>query len=303
MRATEVIEAYISDIVRLLPRRQRNDVAAELRTLLNEELHARVQEFGSSPDEVLALSLVRGYGRPNEVAARYQPLWTIIDPADTKNFVRAAIIGAGALLMLSPLARLQPSLKGIADDLVKIEILAWLGVLVIAFAIKSWICWRWPAMAAWKPCDRDRVNRIGTAVLLPIVTPFIVLYGAPMWAINQVSGGRFETSWAAYTPDFRRLRLPLFIGLIVSLLALRAFVAIQGRWRRLTRYLNIGLNMALAYLVLSLATTGNIFQSGPVDQIARGVLALVALIYVPGVGVQLYGEIGRLDRAAAVSKA
>ncbi len=38
MHATEVIETYIDDTVRLLPRRQRDDVATELRSLLNEEL-------------------------------------------------------------------------------------------------------------------------------------------------------------------------------------------------------------------------------------------------------------------------
>jgi hypothetical protein len=36
---------------------------------------------------------------------------------------------------------------------------------------------------------------------------------------------------------------------------------------------------------------------------ASNVLALVAVIYMPSVGVQLYGEIGRLDRAAATKQA
>jgi hypothetical protein len=48
---------------------------------------------------------------------------------------------------------------------------------------------------------------------------------------------------------------------------------------------------------------GNLFQSSKVDQIAREVLALVAAIYVPSVGVQLYGEIGRRDRAATAKEA
>jgi hypothetical protein len=47
----------------------------------------------------------------------------------------------------------------------------------------------------------------------------------------------------------------------------------------------------------------HIFRSSVVDQIARNVLALVAVIYMPSVGVQLYGEIGRLDRAAARKQA
>jgi hypothetical protein len=57
----------------------------------------------------------------------------------------------------------------------------------------------------------------------------------------------------------------------------------------------------LADLILSFAVHGNIFQSCAVDQIARSVLALVAVIYVPCVGVQVYGEIGRTDRAAPTS--
>src|ERR1700722_12713731 len=125
MRATEVIETYIDDTVRLLPRRQRDDVATELRSLLNEELHARAQESGRAPDESLALSLVRGYGSPNEAAARYQTPWTIIDPADSTSFMRAAIIGVGALIVLSALARLRPSPGRTDEDLVNIGILAW----------------------------------------------------------------------------------------------------------------------------------------------------------------------------------
>jgi hypothetical protein len=303
MHATEVIEAYIDDIVRLLPRRQRNDVAAELRTLLNEELHAQGQAFGRLPDEDLALSLARAYGHPNEVAARYHQVWTIIDPAASRNFAKAAIIGAGVLLVLSVLTRPLPSLWKIADGLVKIGILAWLGILVVAFGAKNWIHWRWPTTRVWKPHDRDRVSRVGTAVLVPIATFFIILYSAPTWVLDRVLGDRFNTSWAVYTADFQQLRLPCFIGLMVGLLALLSFVAIQGRWNRLMRYINIGLNMALACLILSFAVGGNIFQSSVVDQIARNVLALVALIYVPSVGVQLYGEMGRLDRAAAATEA
>ena len=173
----------------------------------------------------------------------------------------------------------------------------------MAFGAKNWIHRRWPATAIWKPRDRDRANRVGTAVVVPIATFFVVLYAAPTWVLDHISGGRFDTSWAAYTADFQRWRLPCFIGLMVGLLALLSFVAIQGRWRRVTRCINLGLNMAVACLILWFAVDGHIFQSSVVDQIARNVLALVAVIYVPSVGVQLYGEIGRLDCAAATKKA
>ena len=176
MNATEVIEIYIGDTARLLPGSQREDVATELRSLLNEELQVRALESGRPPDESLALSLVRGYGYPNEVAARYQPPWAIIDPADSTNFMRAAIIGAGAL------------------------------------------------------------------------------------------------------------------------------VAIHGQWHRLTRRISIGINIAIVCLVLAFAVDGKVFQSTKVDQVARDVLALVAVGYVPVLGLLLYGEIGRVERIATTTK-
>jgi len=52
-----------------------------------------------------------------------------------------------------------------------------------------------------------------------------------------------------------------------------------------------------------MAVNGNIFQSSVVDQIARDVFALVAAVYIPCVGIMLYGEIGRLDRAVTTAKA
>lgn len=54
--------------MRLLPRRQRDDVANELRSLVLEELSSRIRETGQPPDPGMALSLVRGCGQPNEVA-------------------------------------------------------------------------------------------------------------------------------------------------------------------------------------------------------------------------------------------
>src|SRR5262245_53591703 len=121
MNASEVIELYIDDTVRLLPRRERSDVAVELRSLLSEELQARAKAAQRPPDESLALALVREYGHPSEVAARYRPAWAIIDPADSWNFMRAAIIGGGVLLILSVLNEYRHLTSGSTDRFVRIS--------------------------------------------------------------------------------------------------------------------------------------------------------------------------------------
>ena len=303
MDSTEVLETYIEDTVRLLSRRQRGDVAAELRSLLSEELEARAAKSGRPVDDVMALSLVRGYGRPSEVAARYQAPPIIIDPADSTSFVRAAIVGACALAVFVAISRRAPALPADVDDLIKIGLFVWLGLLVVIFGAKNVIRRHWPATAQWKPRDRDRTNRLATASVVPIAAFFVVLYSAPGWVLDRISGGRLETSWATYTTEFQQFRLPWFIGLMVGLLAVLSWAAIEGRWRRLTRWIHLGLNMALACLILTFAVDGHIFNSSLVDPIARNVLGLVVMIYAPWVGIQLYGELGRLDRAAATKKA
>jgi hypothetical protein len=297
MHANEVIEMYIDDIVRLLPRRSRNDVAAELRALLSEELHARADSSGRAADEALELSLVRDYGRPNEVAARYRPPLTIIDPSDTWNFLRASIIGICAIGLLSVLKKRLPPTSGNPDDAISLVILAWIGFLAVVFGVKSRVRQSWPSTAVWKPRDRNHVNRIGVAICVPLASLVLVLYAAPAWFLDRLSGGRLDTSWATYTADFQHGGLPLFIGLEVALLAMLAYAAIRGRWSRRRRRISIGLNLTLACLVLTLAVNGNMFPSDRVDQIARSVLAVVALFYVPLVGAQVYNEMGRIDRA------
>jgi hypothetical protein len=302
MHAKEIIEIYVDETVRLLPRRQRTDVAAELRALLADELNARAAASGRPADEALALSLVRAYGRPNEVAARYQPAWTLVEPADTPSFLRAASIGTVALSLLGALQGRLPRTPGDADESVGVLIFAWIGLLLMAFAVKSAIRRRWPATATWKPRDRNRVNRIGAAIVVPVASLILILYAAPAAVIRRLSGGRIEASSVVYTTEFQHQGLPVFIGLLIALLALLAFAALRGRWSRLTRRISIGLNLALACVVLELAVNGNIFQSTGSDQILRSVLALVAVIYIPCVGAQIYGEMGRLAPVRAATK-
>ena len=46
MNANDVIESYVTEVAVKLPRKQRNDVAFELRALINEELQGRAEAAG-----------------------------------------------------------------------------------------------------------------------------------------------------------------------------------------------------------------------------------------------------------------
>lgn len=147
MDANDVIESYVTDVAVQLPRKQRNDVAFELRALLKEGLQARADAAGREVDEAMATDLVRAFGRPGDVAARYRPPLTIIDPADGHAFVRATVIGLAIVWGLGLVMCLrQPIDSGSALltalgawwGAAVIPSLWWPGVLVVSFGMASW---------------------------------------------------------------------------------------------------------------------------------------------------------------------
>src|ERR1035438_10773257 len=93
MTADELIDSYVADVVMLLPRKQRCDVAQELRMLLREEVDAAAS--GPASREQAARALLASFGRPADVAVRYGSPGTLIDPAGTRRFLTPPIAGAG----------------------------------------------------------------------------------------------------------------------------------------------------------------------------------------------------------------
>jgi len=81
MDAQAVIDSYINTVAAKLPRRLRNDVGLELRTLLMEEVKAAATAEGREADDKLALEVVRSFGQPDAVAAHYHKRgFQIIEP-------------------------------------------------------------------------------------------------------------------------------------------------------------------------------------------------------------------------------
>ena len=100
MNANDVVEAYVTDVALQLPRKQRNDVAFELRALINEGLQDKAEESGRVVDAEMAIEFLRAFGRHEDVAARYRPTLNIIDPADGYKFLRASIIGLAIIRLI-----------------------------------------------------------------------------------------------------------------------------------------------------------------------------------------------------------
>ena len=71
METQTIIDDYVNKVAANLPRKLRNDIGVELHTLLTEQLESAAQAAGRAPDSAMALDILRRFGQPDEVAARY----------------------------------------------------------------------------------------------------------------------------------------------------------------------------------------------------------------------------------------
>ncbi|MEO3813109.1 hypothetical protein ABGB17_29250 [Sphaerisporangium sp. B11E5] len=314
MNANELIESYISDVARLLPRTQRADVARELRTLLHDELSDRAAEAGHDPDERTAHDMLIAFGRPAEVAARYRPAHPIIDPADTRRFLRVTVIGMAVIWLLGLLDVLRRHPAGSLDDAlivlqswwlgVAIPSLWWPGVVLLFFALAAWTRRRRPSRATWKPrpADRDHINRPArTAALIFFVCGTLVLLDPPA-ALDLVTGGRLPVNPLTYDDDFYHHRAPWLLTAMVLHLALFAVLIVHGRWRPSTRRIDIAMNLVICGLLTWILLAGDIFTARPADQITKTVIVLIVLTALVDVAQKLRRERRRVSYATPLPR-
>jgi hypothetical protein len=252
MDAQAVIDSYINSVAAKLPRRVRNDVGLELRTLLIEELNAAAAAEGRAADDKLATEVVRSFGQPEDVASHYHKRgFQIIEPEHAPTFV-----GLSAAFIALQWAVTLPAVFVSNMPLGKwwltygFNAFTWVTVLLAWFGLATWVRRRWPvdsqsplrpwmrlifrlpvAAGNWRPIDRDAIERRGAVNAFPIGVALTIFFIAPVWFLNLLTPTGTSTSWALYDADFQRLLLPVLIPLAIVRLGLFAATGISKAWR------------------------------------------------------------------------
>lgn len=306
MNAHEVIEAYVTEVALQVPRRQRNDVAFELRALLLEELQDKLDAGGgTAPAAETATELVRAFGRPADVAARYRPTLTIIDPADGQKFFRLAAVGLVLIWVLGLFERLRQPIGSGAELLgvigqwllgTFVASLWWPGVLVVYFGLSAWDRRRRPESSGWKPRAADRIQG-GRAThvlgMLGILCGLFVLLD-PTWILDLFWGGRAApVAYEAltYTDTFRARQAPWLLGLLLVNIPLFLAVIASGRWSVMLRRVETVLTLALCGVMAWTVVDGPVFRTTTSDQAAKSLLVLIVVATLATLGIRQYRRV------------
>jgi hypothetical protein len=259
-----LIERYIHQVGRHLPRKNRSDIQAELRSLLSDALEDRA---GSDPTEADVVALLQEFGPPRQVAASYYPEGQyLVGPALYPLFrlvagiALAAVLGAQLLAWgvayfiagesVAPLQALTGMLSSLPSAL---------GMILIVFVILQWFEVR-PDLdeEPWDPMklpqiepgqDVNRGERIFGIIMGIVILVILLFFSDKIGFFPAWEGVFFANPVIGQYVVWISLSLALSIGLDIYLLW-------QGRWQTSTRWIKIGVNL-VSILVLFLLVQGH----------------------------------------------
>ncbi|MBN1438746.1 MAG: hypothetical protein JW929_04975 [Anaerolineales bacterium] len=298
----DLLDRYVKEVGRRLPRRTRADVEAELRSLLADSFRDRTA--GKAPPDPAALeaeqaALLQSFGPPERTAARYAPPRRyLIGPNLFETYcVTLFAAGTGITLLVLLLLGLSlaagegafmPELLDFAGVYVQ-WMLTGFGVVTLVFAIVGRLLPEESEAgeeeAAWDPRalpeaeDWTRLDRRGVVFELAcLIVGLAALNFFPHWAGWGVPAAEegLEARWYSVltlSDVFFRLYLPLWnvdflLSIVLNLVLLR-----RGRWEHLSRIAEFLLAVFDIYILASmLAGPPLVLFQGEVFSVMSGLL-------------------------------
>jgi hypothetical protein len=293
----DLIDRYVHEVGQHLPHRMRADVEAELRSLLTDSVEERARAEGMSDRGAVAGTVLREFGTPKDVAARYgpEPQYLIgpkLYPVYVVSVKVMLPVLAALVLALIVAGRFQepgepPSLVMLIRATGKF---LWsaavnLGIMTLVFALVERAMRKSEAAgAAFDPSslpavdDPDRISYFGRIFALYLIAVLALAFNVfPGWVALFVFHGNEGHLYPLLAPEFNRY-LPLLNAWWLLAFVLNLVVLRQGRWRRPTRWAEFALELGEALILLLVVTGPPVFRYDRVTKIVLGWLLVFTAI-------------------------
>ena len=266
MNANEMIDRYVNEVGEHLPRKVRADIEMELRSLLLDALEERA---GAEPSVKGTAVLLQEFGSPEAIAAQYRPAESLIGPELFPTYklvvtITVSIIGGLHLLLLG-LTLWQANGVDWLDIALNMvfsfgrSAILNAGIVTLIFAIiertagdsltlpekkaKEWDPFALPPVK-----DPDRIKRGELIAGIFFGLLFLVwLNFFPDWLGVINIGDEGSGIWMLVTAEFLAL-IPWFSASLLLDVLLKTAVLLQGRWNRVTRWIEVGTSLFGLYV-------------------------------------------------------
>jgi len=260
----ELIDRYVYDVGRYLPRKNRADIQVELRSLLSDTLEARVQGEAREEDVV---ALLKEFGPPAKVAASYRPesqylvgpelfpiFRTVVGIALLVTLVVHAVL-FGMLLFTDPsLLKALDVLSGFIGSAFSV-----IGAIVVIFYALQYFDVRLAKPSQeWDPRElpevdvKNEINRGGT--IFDIVVELVLLIA--LLAFPTRIGVVVTPGTPVLTDPVIIRYIPLIVAALIAALIVNIILLWRGRWQTGTRLAKIACNL-FSLAVLAVLISGH----------------------------------------------
>lgn len=300
MNPNDVIETFVSDVMRRVSGKDRNDIGLELRGLLGDMLDDRAATAGRTADDAMVLAMLREFGTPAEVAARYRAPGTVIIPAEqTRRFALLSLAGIGLqwALTLPRVFHGQPIAAwwfswGLGS-------LWWPGFLVMMALAAVGARVLGLTRHGWRPrsVDTERVHRGALALGIVWMAIGAALVICLPW-ITRLLPDPLPRIFA-FDADFLHGRAWPVVLLWLDSILIRLMVLTRGRWTPRLRLMDLATNVIWIAMLLWWLAAGAIFQSPATDDGARAGIGLVILMVAADLTWKLFRRRVHVPKAPA----
>jgi len=269
-----LIDRYVTEVGKHLPRKNRLDIEAELRSTLEDMLEDRSQQTGRPADEALATEVLQEYGAPRKVAATYQthpyligprmfPLYTLVLRivlfAVTLGLTIAMVVSFINTSMTSP--ELLGKLGGFVASVVSALVAAFGNVTLVFAIIERFVPVKeFEEKETWTPAEltkepepnQVKTSEIIASILFTAAALIIFNFYPQIIGLWNIENGIW-TQFASLSDAFFRY-LPWINLSGILTIALDIWLLRQQVWNTATRLMHIVLQIvgiAIAAALLS----------------------------------------------------
>lgn len=305
-----LIDRYVAEVADHLPKKMREDLSKEIRSLIEDTLEDQAKQTGKAvTDEGLITDVLKSFGSPEKMAASYLPTRYLIGPRLLPSFWLVTRIGILLAVLVSVITlgmeisetgRTVHEIVGLSTNFFSdffTVALSIFGNIVLIFAIIELLLPKftkekeqnWDPRTLKDPVDYNHANLSKSIVSVFFTLLALIVFNLyPQWiGVGFTTNGTFT-----YAPILTAVfftYLPWLNVLWVLELVKDSILVRENRWSPLTHWMDIVLHAAGIFIVLMMAfgapiaalPAGSTFASKTTlaslfDPLLRGILILAA---------------------------
>ena len=271
-----LIDRYIAEVGRHLPEKSREDIEAEIRSMLEDMIDENSRQTGKPVNDEVTAAALEELGDPKLLAYQYTPAkHYLIGPDWYEAYIETLKRVLATALPVVAIVTIFIALARNPIDFVDAAGQAFGRVIDVAIGILFWVTVAFIIVertdtnpnelgsakpGAWTVSQLPKLPKKRQISIAETLANIVFLTGFTVWIILPFVRSRGNESVPFLNPDLWQIWLPVFFVLVVLTLIHEVFKLIIGNWTQPLMITNVILCLISIVYIITLVTTQEVFN-------------------------------------------